>query len=254
VCDARAVTQDAPPRLRVLTGNHVVDGGHGDLSGVWADLSSRADALDARASAQSTHRPRRPAGLVIAGATLTAVLALLGRQAWQLPERGPGGVSDVPQSLLTFLLLCAAVCVWTAGRLVRPAETLRSPAAVGIWWALLAGSALVSGAAALSLASFAGTGERPADLLVRCAVPVVPAVLAGVLARDAGRTARIRAALGTGLVTLPLDGLGWALLSSAGRSTAGLGDVLAMTGLAGAAPLALAVAFVAADRRDRQPA
>jgi hypothetical protein len=247
------VTQDASPRLHVLTGNHVVDGDHADLSGAWADLARRADALDARAAAEPTHLPRPAAGLVGVGAALTVALALLGRQAWQLPERGPGGVSDLPQSLLTFVLLCAAVCVWTAGRLVRPAETLRSPAAVGMWWALLAGSALVSGTAALSLASFAGTGERPADLLVRCAVPVVPAVLAGVLARDAGRTARIRAALGTGLVTLPLGGLGWALLSSAGRSTAGLGDVLAMTGLAGAAPLALAVAFVAADRRGRHP-
>jgi hypothetical protein len=253
VCDARPVTQEASPRLHVLTGNHVVDGDHGDLQGVWADLTRRADALDARATAEPTRRPRRPAGLVVAGATLTVVLALLGRQAWQLPERGPGGVSDVPQSLLTFLLLCTAACLWTAGRLVRPAATLRSPAAVGLWWALLAGSALVSGTAALSLASFAGTAIRPADLLVRCAVPVVPAVLAGVLAREAGRSARIRAALGTGLVTLPLSALGWALLSSAGRSTADLGDVLAMTGLSGAAPLALAVAFVAADRRGRQP-
>jgi hypothetical protein len=253
VCDAPVVTQDAPPRLHVLTGNHVVDGDRGDVPGVWADLSRRADALDARASARSTHRSRRSAELVVAGAALTVVLALLGRQAWQLPARGAGGVSDVPQPLLTFLLLCAAGCVWTAGRLVRPAETLRSPAAVGMWWALLAGSALVSGSAALSLASFAGTGERPTDLLVRCAVPVVPAVLAGVLARDAGRAARVRAALGTGLVTVPLGGLGWALLSSAGRSTAGLADVLAMTGLAGATPLALAVVFVAADRRARQP-
>jgi hypothetical protein len=247
------VTQDAPPRLHVLTGNHVVDGDGGELPRVWADLSRRADALDTRASARSTHRSRRTTELVVAGAALTVVLALLGRQSWQLPARGAGGVSDVPQSLLTFLLLCAAGCVWTAGRLVRPAETLRSPAGVGMWWALLAGSALVSGSAALSLASFAGTGERPTDLLVRCAVPVVPAVLAGVLARDAGRAARIRAALGTGLVTVPLGGLGWALLSSAGRSTAGLGDVLAMTGLAGAVPLALAVAFVAADHRARQP-
>ena len=61
--------------------------------------------------------------------------------------------------------------------------------------------------------------------------------------------ARVRAALGTGLVTVPLGGLGWALLSSSGRSAAGLGDVLGMTALAAVAPLVLAVAFVAADRR-----
>jgi hypothetical protein len=70
-------------------------------------------------------------------------------------------------------------------------------------------------------------------------------------ARRAGRAARIRVALGTGLVTLPLGALGWALLSSPDLSAAGLGDVLAMTGLAGVAPLILAVAFVAADRRGR---
>ena len=54
-------------------------------------------------------------------------------------------------------------------------------------------------------------------------------------------------------MTVPLGGLGWALLSSADRSSAALSDVLAMTGLAALAPLALAVAFVAADRRLRAP-
>ncbi|PZA18820.1 hypothetical protein, partial [Modestobacter versicolor] len=80
----------------------------------------------------------------LAGAALTVVLALLGRQAWQLPQRGPGGVADVTQSLVTFLLLCAALCVWSAGRLVRPAELLPSRGAAPLWWALVAGSALVS--------------------------------------------------------------------------------------------------------------
>jgi hypothetical protein len=52
-------------------------------------------------------------------------------------------------------------------------------------------------------------------------------------------------------VTLPLGTLGWALLSSPDLSAAGLSDVLAMAGIAAVAPLALAVAFVAADRRGR---
>jgi hypothetical protein len=191
----------------------------------------------------------RPSWVVAAGAALTVLLAVLGRQPWQLPGRDAGGVSDVPQSLVTFLLLCTVLCVWVAGRLARPAQTLRSPGAAWLWWALVTGAAVVSLAAAVSLASFAGTGQRPGDLLVRGLLPVVPAVLAGFLAADAGRAARIRLALGTGLVTVPLGTLGWALLSSSGRSSAGLGDVLAMTGLVSGAPLALAVAFVAADRR-----
>jgi len=245
------VTQDAPPRLHVVTGNHVVDARDSTPpSDAMADLVRRAAELDARVAAETTPRGSRIGGLVGAGAALTVVLALLGRQAWQLPGRDGGGITDVPQSLLTFLLLCTALCLWTAGRLVRPGATSRSPGAAQLWWALVAGAALVSIAADLSLASFAGTGQRPADLLVRCAVPLVPAVSAGFLA-GAGRVARVRAALGTGVVTVPLTALGWALLSSAPRATADLGDVLAQTGLAAVAPLVLAVAFVAADRRGR---
>ena len=263
-CDAQGVTQDASPQLHVVTDNHVAplvdDAREADTrttdqvvadGAVMADLLRRAEALDARAAAEAAPRALRPAGLLLAIAGLTLALALLGRQSWQLPDRDAAGVTDVPQSLVTFLLLCTALCLWCAGRLVRPSATLRAPAAAQLWWALVVGAAVVCLAADLSLASFAGTGQRPTDLLVRCAVPLVPAVLAGFLARDAGRPARVRAALGTGLVTVPLGALGWALLSSGARSGAGLGDVLAMAGLAGVAPLALAVAFVAADRRSR---
>ena len=269
-CDAEGVTQDASPRLHLVTDNSVarltdgartgappVDAPSGQRTveqvladgGVMADLMRRAQALDAQVAAESAPRSLRTAGLVLAGAGLTVVLALLGRQAWELPQRGPGGVTDVPQSLLTFLLICAGLCAWLAGRLVRPADVLRSTAAVRTWWALVAGTALVALAADLSLASYAGTGQRPTDLLVRCAVPLLPAVLAGALAADAGRAARVRLALGTGLVTVPMSAVGWALLSSAASSTADLGDVLGMTLLAAAAPLAVAVALVAGDRR-----
>jgi hypothetical protein len=235
------VTQDAPARLHLVTDNHVVT----------KEPAPTVEHVEHVGQAVPSARLVSPLVLVAVGAGLTVLLALLGRQPWQLPQRDAGGVSAVPQSLLTFVLLCAVICVWAAGRLVRPAETLRSTAAAHTWWALVAGAALVSLAADLSLASFAGTGQRPTDLLLRCAVPLVPAVLAGVLARSDGRAARIRVALGTGLVTLPLGALGWALLSSPDLSAAGLGDVLAMTGIAGVAPLILAVAFVGADRRGR---
>ena len=254
------MTQHATPRLHLVTGNSVetlLDAARDDdregtvpVSPVMADLLRRAEALDARAAATAP-RPARVAGLLAALAAMTVVLVLLGRQEWQLPGRDATGITDVPQSLVTFLLVCAGLCLWVAGRLVRPTETLRSSTAGQLWWALVAGAALVSLAAAVSLASFAGTAQRPADLVVRCAVPLVPALLAGFLARDAGRTARVRAALGTGLVTVPLTALGWALLSSSAWSSAGLGDVLAMTGIGAAVPLAAAVAFVAADRRAR---
>lgn len=252
------MTQDASPRLHIVTGNRVAGAPLADEQvaveqaaddHVLADLVRRAEALDARVTAEWTPRVPSLLGLVVVGVALTVVLALLGSQHWELPQRDGGVVSALPQSLLTFVLLCAALCVWAAGRLVRPAETLRSTITAHIWWALLAGAALVSVAAALSLASFAGTGQLPPDLVLRGVVPVVPAVLAGLLARNDGRAARIRVALGTGLVTVPLGALGWALLSSPYWSTAGLTDVLAMTGLSALAPLALAVTFVAADRR-----
>ncbi|MCZ2837553.1 hypothetical protein [Modestobacter sp. VKM Ac-2985] len=254
------MTQDASPRLHLVTGNAVEPLGVTAASGrpaatepenaVFADLLRRAEALDARTAAETTARPLHPAWLVAVGAALTVLLALLGRQQWELPSRAGGSVTDVPQSLVTFLLLGTALCVWAAGRLTRPAETLRSASAVQTWWVLLGGAAVVSLAATVSLASFAGV-EGPGDVVARCAVIAVPAVLAGVVARHDGRAARVRLALGTGLVTVPLCGLGWALLSSSARSTAGLADVLAVTGIAAAAPLALAVAFVAADRRQR---
>jgi hypothetical protein len=219
--------------------------------GRFAELAAEAARLDAELDAL-TGRERTPTGarvLVPVTAGLTLLLALLGSQPWQLPTRVGGGVSAVPQSLLTFLLLCAAVCVWAAGRLVRPAETLGSATAVRVWWVVLAGSAVVSVTAALSLASYADSATRPGELAARCLVPLVPAVLAGVLARADGRAARIRAALGTGVVTLPLAGLGWALLASGSAAT--LTDALGTTLLTGVAPLAIAVAFVAADRRNR---
>ena len=215
----------------------------------FGDLLARAERLDAAARPQPVTGTRVRL-LVPLTAGLTVLLALLGDQPWQLPQRVGGAVGDVPQSLVSFLVLCGALCVWAAGRAVRPQETFGSTTAVGVWWLVVIGAALVSLTATLSLTSYAGTGDQPGGLLVRCAVPVLPALLAGALARADGRGARIRAALGTGVVTVPMTAVGWSLLASSGAA-AGLGDVLGMTLLAGATPLALAVAFVAADRRSR---
>lgn len=179
---------------------------------------------------------------------LTAVLAALGTQPWSLPQRAGGAVTGVHDSLVTFLLICAGGCLWAAGRVTAPAEVLGSAREVRVWWVLVIAATLVSVTAAVSLASYAGAGDAPDGLLVRWAVPVVPALLAGVVAWPHGRAARLRAALGTGVVTVPLCALGWALTASPAGSSAGLPDTLAMTMLAGAGPFALAVAVVAAGR------
>ncbi|MGY1603694.1 hypothetical protein [Geodermatophilus sp. SYSU D00815] len=189
--------------------------------------------------------------LRIAGTTvaLAVVLGLLGSQGWPLPGRTADGVTDVPRSLVHFLLVCAALCLWAAGRVTRPARTFRSPTDAHAWWAVVSAAAVGSLAAALSLASWGGFGAHPADLLVRWTVPFVPALVGGVLARGDGRAARTRAALGTGVVTLPLFALGWALLASPGGIALPVSEVVSTTLLAGAAPFAIAVALVTAERR-----
>ncbi len=237
MCDARRVTQDAATRLHLVTGNSV------EPVEVVVDQPAAED------QPRRTALLGRPLGMAAVIVGLTVVLALLARQPWQLPQRDGGGVADVPQSLTSFLVLCALLCVWLAGRLARPASVLHTSAEVATWWAIVIGAAVVSLAAALSLASHAGTGEEPEHLLVLCAVPMVPALLAGFLADDDGPAARLRLVLGTGVVTVPLGVLGWALLSS--TSAAGLIDVLAMTTMATALPFALAVTSTAADRRHR---
>ena len=194
-------------------------------------------------------RDSRWAPLLATTAALGVVLALLAGQSWQLPARAGGAVSDVPQSLVCFLLVCAGAALWAAGRATRPAETFRSPTNTQLWWVLTAGACVVSVAADLSLAADAGAHLQPTALLARWLVPFVPAVLAGVLARRDGRAARIRAARGTGAVTLPLFALGWALYASPAGVALAPADVVSMVLLAGAAPFALAVAFVAAERR-----
>jgi hypothetical protein len=191
----------------------------------------------------------RWAPLLATTAALAVVLALLAGQRWQLPGRAAGAVADVPQSLVCFLLVCAGACLWAAGKATRPADTFRSPTSAHLWWVLTAGAAVVSIAADLSLAADAGAQLQPTALLVRWLVPCVPAVLAGVLARRDGRAARVRAALGTGAVTLPLFAVGWALYASPGGVALAPADVVSMVLLAGATPFALAVAFVAAERR-----
>jgi len=213
----------------------------------FRDLLARAEQLDAAVAPRpvSGTRVRLVVPLTVG---LTLLLALLGDQPWQLPTRVGGAVGAVPQSLVSFLLICGALCVWAAGRATRPEQTFDSTGAVRVWWLVVMGAAVVSLTATLSLTSYAGTGERPGGLAVRCLVPLVPALLAGALAHADGRGSRIRAALGTGVVTVPMTALGWSLLASSGAS-ADLADVLAMTLLSGAAPLALAVAFVAADHR-----
>src|SRR3954452_15632735 len=115
-CDARRVTLGGMPRLQVVV--------------------EEPEPLRAPES--------RWAPLVATTAALAVVLALLAGQRWQLPGRTAGAVSDVPQSLVCFLLVCAAASLWAAGKATRPAGAFRSPTSAQLWWVLTAGGAVRS--------------------------------------------------------------------------------------------------------------
>src|SRR3954451_22507902 len=143
----------------------------------------------------------RWAPLLATTAALAVVLALLAGQRWQLPARAAGVVSDVPKSLVCFLLVCAGACLWAAGKATRPAETFRSPTSAQLWWVLTAGAALVSIAPDPSLAAPAGVRRprpgagrrrRGAAAAHRVAGPVAGAVRARAARRGAGAARRPR--------------------------------------------------------------
>ena len=71
----------------------------------------------------------------------------------------------------------------------------------------------------------------------------VPALLTGFAARGLGPGRAVAAALGTGVVTLPLFGLGWSLLASRESLGAGIGSSLWATALLGVLPLAISAAI-----------
>ena len=71
-----------------------------------------------------------------------------------------------------------------------------------------------------------------------------PALLAGLAARDLGAGPAVAASLGTGVVTLPLFGLGWSFLSSReALNSVGIGSGLWTTAILGVAPLVIAAAI-----------
>jgi len=135
---------------------------------------------------------------------------------WPRPVWSPDSrwlVTDVPAPLWAFVLGTTAVCVAAAVVLtVRAAQLRMRDLMSWVWVALvlLAAAALVWNAvyaAGLSTVEFG-----PAIPIFHWLFTFAPAVLAGWLFARRGRAARRVAALGTGVVTVPLFALGWALL------------------------------------------
>lgn len=179
-------------------------------------------------------------------AVLTVGAVLLGQRDWAVPERVLRGwqVADVPSSLTVLLVAVTAVCLGAGAWAVRHDARLspRDPAFAG--WAvvsLLAAAALVWNALVMAADAEFETGAL---------IPVfhwmftfVPALLAGLAARARGADRAVAAALGTGVVTVPLLALGWSLIASRESLSAGIGNGLWSTAVFGIAPLAIAAAI-----------
>jgi hypothetical protein len=184
-----------------------------------------------------------------AAAVLTAGACLVGALGWPVPRRTAAGwqVATVPPSLLVVVLATCGLCLVVGALLTRPGA-LGSPLATLTWWTV--GIASLAGQVwndlYLAALSTAGGGIIPVFGWVFTAVPVL---LVGRATRGAGRAAHLRATLGTGIVTLPPVGLGWAL--AAGGPGGGLAGGLESACLLGLLPLALAIA---ATRPPLEPA
>jgi hypothetical protein len=188
-------------------------------------------------------------------AVLTVVAAVVGTLEWPLPERVSGGwqIADVPTSLIALLTVSTLICLLAATALTVRSARLRlgEPAALG--WLLIvlaATGALVFNALVLA---------ADAAVVVGAVIPVlhwlftlVPALLAGAVAARRGSAAATAAALGTGVVTVPLFALGWALFLSRESFLMGVLNALWNTGLLGVLPLVIGVAIARNVGRTRE--
>ncbi|SDN76916.1 hypothetical protein SAMN05428965_1538 [Geodermatophilus sp. DSM 45219] len=186
---------------------------------------------------------------MLATAVLGLSAATLGLLPWPPPVWSQSSlwlVADVPGALWVFLLVGAVVSIATAVALTwREADLGPRDLLAWAWSALvvLAAAALLWNAlyaAALSTIDFGA----PIPIF-HWLFTFIPAVLAGSLFRHRGRRARWTAALGTGVVTVPLFALSWSLLIP-GLSLAGVANTLWATGILGVAPLAVGVAAAGA--------
>ena len=162
--------------------------------------------------------PRADLAALLAGTVgLTVAAAGVGSLPWALPERVFGGwqVADVPASLAALLAVSTALCLITGTALVLRGARLRLAEPAGLTWlaiVVVAAGALVFNA--LVLAADASQEAGPVIPVFHWLFTLVPALLAGAVGATRGAAAATAAALGSGVVTLPLFTLGWALMAS----------------------------------------
>jgi hypothetical protein len=149
-------------------------------------------------------------------AVLTLAASVVGSLDWPLPERVYGGwqVGAVPGALTALLAISTGVCVVVAALTVHDARVpLGSPAGL-VWLGIVLAAAAALVFNALVLAADADENVGALIPIFHWAFTLVPGLLAGVALSRRGGAATTAAALGTGVVTLPLFALGFALFAS----------------------------------------
>jgi hypothetical protein len=179
----------------------------------------------------------------------------VGQRDWAVPERVLSGwqVAAVPPSLTALLLVATAGCVVVgAGTTLRDGDLRPRDPAFLVWLVLVLAAAAALVWNALVLAA-------DAEFVVGALIPVfhwaftfVPALLAGVAARERRPQTALAVALGTGVVTVPLLGLGFSLFASRESFADGLGGSLWTTAILGGVPLVLAALIVGGLSRNRE--
>lgn len=184
-------------------------------------------------------------GAVVVIVPLTVAAAAVGGQRWPLPDRVFEGwqVAAVPALLSALLAAITAICLVSATVFTMRVTRLRLTEPAGLAWL---GVVLMTAAAlawyALVMAANGGRANfGPYIPVLDWAFTSVPALLAGRLTARRGSAVAALAALGTGVVTLPLYALGVALLGSRDPFAGYLWQPLWAALAFGALPLVVAV-------------
>ncbi|WP_167761109.1 hypothetical protein [Geodermatophilus sp. DF01-2] len=184
-----------------------------------------------------------PGPVAAAAVALTCAATAAGTLvAWPSPDRTTSGwqVADVPPSTAGLVVATVLICLAVAAVLVRPGS-LPGRLAPAAWWAFVLASAFALAGRALYFAALAEDTLGAVIPVLDWLFTLVPALAVGLATRRAGRRTRLRAILGTAVVTLPPFALGWALLESTGGVATFLG-ALYSTAFLGVVPLVVAVA------------
>jgi hypothetical protein len=198
---------------------------------------------------------RLPWPMVVVSAALAVLAAVVGLLSWPPPVRTLSGwqIAEVPGSLWLLLVVTTVACLAVAAVMtVRATGVGATDPLAWAWGALvlLAAATLVWNA--LYSAALSATESGPIIPIFHWLFTFAPALVAGWFFSHRGRGARWAAALGTGVVTVPLLAVSWALLDSSGLSLTGVLRALYNTAVFGIVPLAGAVALVGA-RDGRRP-